>query len=184
MPAASIRLAVDADFAAIAAITSHYIRTTSIHFATQPVTAGELRALWRQHETLYPWLVAERDCQCVAYAKAGVWRSRDAYRWTPETGIYVHPDHLGKGIGRPLYARLLALLAAQGFHSAIAGATQPNPVSTRLHTALGFTEVGRVRDAGNKFGRWHDVVFWQLRLAAPDAPAAALRAPQDAWRDL
>lgn len=184
MPAASIRLAVAADFEAIAAITSHYIRTTSIHFATQPVTADELRALWRQHETLYPWLVAERDCRCVAYAKAGVWRSRDAYRWTPETGIYVHPDHLGKGIGRPLYERLLALLAAQGFHSAIAGATLPNPASTRLHEALGFTEVGRVRDAGNKFGGWHDVVFWQLRLAAADAPATALRAPEAVWRDV
>jgi phosphinothricin acetyltransferase len=183
MPAAHIRLATADDFAAIAAITNHYIRTTAIHFGTQETTAEELRSLWREHEALYPWLVSERDGQCLAYAKAGVWRSRPAYRWTPETGIYVHSEHRGRGLGKPLYLRLIALLRAQGFHSLVAGATMPNAASERLHRAVGFETVGTVRAAGCKFGRWHDVIFWQLVLAGDGPPGGAIRAPADAWHD-
>lgn len=177
MPPATIRLATADDFDAIAAITNHYIRTTAIHFGTDDVSGDELRQLWREHEQLYPWLVSEREGRCVAYAKASVWRSRAAYRWTPETGIYVHHEQLGQGLGRPLYARLIALLRAQGFHSLMAGATLPNAASVRLHEELGFATVGTVREAGCKFGRWHDVIFWQLRLGGTGgeilAPAAA-----------
>lgn len=181
MPAPHIRLATADDFAAIAAITNHYIRTTAIHFGTQETTADELRSLWREHEALYPWLVTELDSACVAYAKASVWRSRPAYRWTPETGIYVHHDHLGEGLGKPLYLRLIALLRAQGFHSLMAGATLPNAASERLHQDLGFQTVGTVRAAGCKFGRWHDVIFWQLVLAGDATPGGPIRSPAAAW---
>ena len=39
-----IRTARATDFTAIAAITNHYIATTAIHFAYEPVTDTELRA--------------------------------------------------------------------------------------------------------------------------------------------
>lgn len=172
-----IRLAADADFDAIAAITNHYIRTTAIHFGSDDVTADEQRASWREHAELYPWLVAEADGACVAFAKAGVWRARAAYRWTPETGIYVHPDRLGRGLGRPLYARLVAVCREQGFHSLIAGIALPNTASERLHAAVGFVPIGTARDAGHKFDRWWDVAFWQLSLAAAGSPVRALTTP-------
>lgn len=37
----AIRPAHDDDFDAIAAITNHYIATSTIHFAYEPLTAGE-----------------------------------------------------------------------------------------------------------------------------------------------
>lgn len=40
----------------------------------------------------------------------------------------------------------------------------PADPSLALHRALGFTEVGIVRDAGFKHDRWHDVAFWQKPL--------------------
>ncbi len=184
MTHARLRPSSEEDFAAIAAITNHYIRTTAIHFGTTEVTGADLRAQWHEHRDLYPWLVTEVDGQCLAYAKSGPWRSRPAYHWTPEVGIYVHPEHLGRGLGRPLYQRLVAVLRAQGFRSLIGGVTLPNPASERLHASLGFTSVGIVRDAGCKFGRWHDVQFLQLRLADDAQPGAAIRSPAAAWRDL
>jgi phosphinothricin acetyltransferase len=184
MHASSIRLATADDFAAIAAITNHYIRTTAIHFGSEEQTAEELRALWQEHEDVYPWLVAGDGGEVLAYAKAGVWRGRPAYRWTPESGLYVHHEHLGQGLGKPLYARLLDLLRAQGFHSVMAGATLPNPASERLHQSLGFETVGIVRQAGFKFGRWHDVVFWQRRLADAGTPGGTIRSPREAWQAL
>jgi phosphinothricin acetyltransferase len=175
------RLATADDFAAIAAITNHYIRTTAIHFGYDEVTADELRALWREHEELYPWLVCEQRGRLAGYAKAGVYRTRTAYRWTTETGIYLAADRLGEGLGKPLYSRLLDVLSHQGFHSAIGCIALPNEPSVRLHERLGFVACGVVPRAGRKFDRWHDVGFWQMLLQGQEHAAGTLRSPAVAF---
>ncbi len=158
-----IRPPRDADFAAIAAITNVYIATTTIHFGYDPITAVDIRAMYdREH----PWLVGEVDGVVIAYAKAGTWRARAAYRWTAETGVYVAEHAHRRGHGRAIYVALLGELAARGFHSAIAGITLPNEPSIAMHEALGFLPVGIVREAGRKFDAWHDVGFWQKRLVS------------------
>jgi phosphinothricin acetyltransferase len=177
MSTSLLRFATAADFAAIAAITNHYIHHTAIHFGYEAVTPGELHDLWRQHQDLYPWLVAEVDGAVAGYAKAGVYRTRAAYRWSTETGIYLAPEHLGCGLGRPLYERLLAVLTAQGFHAAIGVITLPNQPSVALHERLGFQPCGVVREAGYKFDAWHDIGTWQKLLQAPGSPAQSLRSP-------
>lgn len=175
--ATTIRLAGADDFAAIAAITNHYIRTTAIHFGYEEVQADELRTLWREHEDVHPWLVSETGGAVAAYAKSGVFRARTAYRWTAEIGIYVENRHLGTGLGLPLYARLIAVLRAQGFHSAIGGIALPNEPSVRLHEKLGFRHCGTIARAGRKFDRWHDVGFWQLALQPDGQVPGELRTP-------
>jgi phosphinothricin acetyltransferase len=161
--AMSIRPARLDDFAVIAAITNHYIATTAIHFGYEPVSADELAMVWNAHQE-FPWLVIEADDVVVGYAKAGVWRARAAYRWTAEVGLYIAPEACGRGLGRKLYTALLAELARREFRSAVAGITLPNDPSVALHRALGFDEVGIVREAGFKHERWHDVGFWQKSL--------------------
>jgi phosphinothricin acetyltransferase len=178
----AVRLAAGADFPAIAAITNHWLRTSAIHFGVEDVTAGELRAAWDDGRAVHPWLVAAAaDGTVLGYAKAGAWRSRAAYHWTTETGIYLRPDACGRGLGASLYARLLAVLRAQGFHAAIGGITLPNPASVRLHERLGFAPAGVVPRAGHKLGRWHDVGFWHLPLQPADHVPGALQAPAPAF---
>src|SRR5262245_942405 len=175
MPAPTLRLAAAPDFPAIAALTNEFIRTTPTHFGYEEVTAAELQQLSRAHETRYPWLVAAADGAFAGYAKASGWRSRAAYDWTAETTIYLGAAHRGRGLGRLLYGRLIAVLKAQGFRSLIGGITLPNDASVALHEALGFAASGVVRDAGWKPGRWHDVGLRQLRLRADATPAAPLQ---------
>jgi len=160
----TIRPAQTEDFPAIAALTNIYIDTTAVHFSYAQVTADELRSQWEEGRERFPWLVAEIGGAFAGYAKAGVWRTRDAYRWTTEVGIYIEPRFHGRGVGRELYALLLKRLRAAGFRSAIGGITLPNPASIRLHQSLGFEHVGTVRQAGLKFDAWHDVAFYQKLL--------------------
>ncbi len=181
MAPTTLRLAIAGDFPTIAAITNHYIRTTTIHFGYEEVSADELRALWQQHEAVYPWLCCIDASGVVGYAKAGVFRARAAYHWTTETGIYLHPDRCGQGHGRPLYSRLLAVLRAQGFQSAIGGIALPNAASVALHERLGFAAAGRIPRAGRKFDAWHDIGFWCLDLQAPDHTPQDLRTPAAAF---
>jgi phosphinothricin acetyltransferase len=159
-----IRAAHADDFDAIAAITNHYIETTAIHFAYEPVLADDLRASWHEHPR-HPYLVDDDGERLLGYAKAAPWRHRAAYNWTAELGVYVAHDARGHRLGTNLYTALLDEVAARGFRSAIAGITLPNDASLALHARLGFEPVGTVRDAGYKMGAWHDVAFFQKRLA-------------------
>ena len=182
-----IRAATATDFDAIAAITAHYVERTTIHFAYTPPTADELRALWHADER-HPWLVTTDDDHdratdhapdaglsrgaVIGYAKSGAWRTRDAYRWSAEIGIYLAPARRGQGLGRALLAALLAQMTARGFHAAIAGITMPNPASVALFEVAGFVHVGTFREVGWKHDAWHDVGFWQRMLNdhAPSLP--------------
>ena len=172
----AIRPVRDDDFDAITAITNHYITTSSIHFAYEPLTVDELRGMWHGYRAKFPWLVTEVDGRVLGYAKAGTWRDRKAYDWTVETGIYIANDARGQGLGKPLYIALLDELTARGFHSVVAGITLPNDPSIRMHEQLGFTACGTVQEAGWKAGGWHAVSFWQKFLrAAGSSPDGATR---------
>jgi len=75
----AIRPVGDDDVAAIAAITNHYIETSAIHFAYEPLSEGDVLAQWHGYRERFPWLVIEDGGQVVGFAKAGVWRDRAAY---------------------------------------------------------------------------------------------------------
>ena len=161
----AIRDCTDSDFPTITALTNRVIATTAIHFGYDPLSDDELPALWRAQRDQFPWLsMTDQAGQVLGYAKAGTWRARAAYRWTCETTIYLAESARGQRLGAPLYTALLDACRARGFHSAIGGITLPNPASVALHEKLGFVPVGAVREAGTKFGAWHDVGFWQLML--------------------
>lgn len=159
----AIRPARADDFDAIATITNHYIVTTSIHFAYEPITPTELLGSFGGK---YPWFVTTGEAdEVLGYAKAGAWRDRAAYSWTCEVGLYIADAARGRGLGRALYDTLLADLERRGFRSAIAGIALPNAASVALHERFGFTRVGTFEDAGWKNGAWHAVEFWQKPLA-------------------
>lgn len=168
LPPMIIRDTTPADFAAIAALTNQFILNTTVHFAYHPMTPADFDRAWRESSDRFPWFTVECDGRFAGYAKAGPWRTREAYQWTAEVGIYIEADFRGRGVGAALYTRLLDDLRARGFHSAIGGVTLPNPASVRLHERLGFQPVGVVRQAGHKFGQWLDVGFWQLLLRDGD----------------
>ena len=165
-----IRPVAEDDFIAIASITNHYIASTAIHFAYEPVTPEQLMQMWQSHPD-HPWFVVGDRQGAVGYAKSGVWRERKAYSWTAEVGLYLAPHACGRGYGNGLYDALLDELQRRGFRSAIAGITLPNDASIALHKKHGFTRVGTVADAGWKMGAWHAVEFWQRRFATgPEGP--------------
>ncbi len=172
-----IRAATEDDFDGIAGILNHFIQHTAIHFAYEPLAATDLRDQWARQRSRYPFVVAEVEQRVAGFARAGAWRDRAAYAWTPESGVYVDEAHQRRGLGKALYARLFDIMSAQGFHSVVAGIALPNDPSVRLHEALGFVSVGRVARAGWKHGAWHDVGFWQKDLAEAGAVATEILPP-------
>ncbi|MEZ5965682.1 MAG: N-acetyltransferase family protein [Planctomycetota bacterium] len=166
MSSAGVRAFTASDVGAANALTNHFIEHSAVHFAYEPATDAAFHELWTKGAADYPWLVADVDGAFVGYAKASRWRERAAYARTVETTVYLGPGHHGRGVGRQLYGSLLDELCRRGFRTAIGGITLPNDGSVRLHEGLGFRHVGTFRNVGHKFGRWHDVGFWQIDFEA------------------
>ncbi len=167
----TIRDATAADAAAMLAIYRPFVTDAAVSFELEPPSAAEFEERIGAAQARWAWLVAEHDGTVAGYAYAGQYKTRAAYDWSVETAVYVHEGHRGQGVGRELYSRLFTVLAEKGFCTAYAGITLPNDTSIRLHEALGFTLIGVFRRAGWKFGRWHDVSWWQRELR--DRPPTA-----------
>ena len=170
--ALKIRPATAADAESLLAIYRPFVESTAVSFETVVPTVDEFAARIAKALAGWQWLLAERAGECVGYAYGFTHRERRAYRWSVEVSAYVHPGHHRQGVGRTLYERLLEDLVSKGFCNAYAGITMPNEGSIALHRSLGFESIGVFKAVGRKFGKWHDVAWFQrvLRSSPPEEP--------------
>ena len=173
---AAIRLATPADAAAVAAIYRPYVEGSRISFEEAAPDAPEMaRRMAGDESGLYPWFVAEENERLLGFASSSAFRTRRAYRWTVETGVYLDPVAKRRGIGRALLETLRRVLERQGYVAAIGAIALPNAPSVVLHEKLGFVHNGTYRQVGFKMGEWLDVGLWQKELAPRrDTPSEPL----------
>ena len=159
-----IRPAAAGDAAGVQAIYAPIVRETAISFEVDPPMVAEMAGRILETRETYPYLVAEQDGRIAGFAYGSRHRARAAYGLSVDVTVYVAEADRRHGVGRALYGGLLPALARAGFHAAFAGITLPNPGSVALHEAMGFAHLGVYREVGRKFGRWHDVGWWQRLL--------------------
>jgi L-amino acid N-acyltransferase YncA len=166
-----IRVAREADAAAVQAIYAPVVKETAISFELEPPSVDEMASrLAAVAKAGLPWLVLEQGGVVRGYAYASPHAARAGYRWAVDVSAYVAAEHRGRGVGRALYEPLLALVEAQGHVAACAGIALPNEASVRLHESLGFHLIGVYPAIGWKLGAWHDVGWWQCPLASRGEP--------------
>lgn len=156
-----IRPAGPDDLPAVAAIYNDEVDEGVATFDTEHRSDSHWQSLLTDGEPLF---VAADDDGVHGYASAFPYRPKLGYRFTREASIYIAPSAQGRGLGRQLYAALLADLEAAGMHLVLAAVALPNPASLALHRCLGFDEVGTMREVGHKHDRWIDVTWLQKRL--------------------
>ena len=161
-----VRPATLDDAAAIAALYGHHVLHGTGTFEEAPPSPGDIAVRMKAVlDAGYPWLIVEADGRVVAYAYAGPYHRRSAYRFTAEDSVYVADEERGKGYGRAALAAVIDACEAMGLRRIVAviGDSQ-NEGSIGLHRALGFTFCGTLPGVGYKAGQWLDVVFMQLPL--------------------
>lgn len=172
----TVRRAGPDDAPAVAALYNWYVTHSTATYQYAPSTPGEYRRLIADTWQAAPFLVAEAaDGRLLGYACAHPWHTREAFAWDVEVTVYCAPEAVGQGVGRRLYAPLLALLKAQGYYNALALIAHPNPESEAFHRAMGFVRYGLEPRTGYKFGQWLGLGYWRLPLHEGDGPPAPVR---------
>jgi L-amino acid N-acyltransferase len=169
-----VRDAVEADLPALNEIFNALIPTQTVTWseARRPL---EQCVSWfeRQGREGFPVLVADDEGVVVGFAAYEHFRGDGkwpGYRGTVEQTIHVREAHWGRGAGRALIEGLVQRARAAGLHVIVAAIDGDNEASIRFHERLGFTEVARMPQTGQKFGRWLDLVLMQRVLDERPAP--------------
>jgi phosphinothricin acetyltransferase len=110
------------------------------------------------------FFVAEDGGTCLGFATYAQFRAGQGYARCMEHTINLAPEARGQGLGPRLMARIEDHARAAGHHVMVAAITGSNTGSVRFHAALGYVQVGTMRDVGWKFGQYHDLVLMQKTL--------------------
>ncbi|WP_346770605.1 GNAT family N-acetyltransferase [Shimia sagamensis] len=156
-----MRNATSADAEAIAEIWNREIRDGVSTFNTVEKELGAIKAAIASEAV---FKVVEENGGVHGFATFGPFRSGPGYVRTMEHTIYLAAAARGKGAGRALMGALEAEAKARGVHVLVAGVGGENAAGIAFHTRLGFVEVGRMPQVGQKFDRWMDFVLLQKML--------------------
>lgn len=165
----NIRPGLEEDVPRLTEIYNYYVEKTAISFDIEKHSAAVRRTLWFSKYSstgIYRLFVAELDGFVIGYSTSSQFRERAAYASSVETSIYLDNDYSGRGIGSKLYEALLLALKQTGVHRAYGGVTLPNASSVALHKKFGYREVGIYREVGYKFGKYHDVSWFEKEIGA------------------
>jgi L-amino acid N-acyltransferase YncA len=169
----NIRSAGNEDAASIAVILNAFITTTTYEWTETQRTIDEVLDWVDEHEVV---LVAEVGGEVVGLAAYGWFRDavkRPGYRFTVENTVHVREDHWRSGIAGALMRALIEEARTTGKHAMIAAIDASNEVSVRFHERLGFVEVARMPQVGEKFGKWCDLILLELILDGRDDPGVS-----------
>ncbi|WP_375206557.1 GNAT family N-acetyltransferase [Hyphococcus sp.] len=166
MSGVSVRPAERRDLEAITALYNHFVENTAVTFDVGAFTVKAREPWFAQFAADGPHrlFVAEREGAFAGYAGSMAFKAKKAYSTSVETTIYVAPVFAGAGVGKTLYERLFSALGREDVHRAYAGIALPNDGSIRFHRRFGFKEIGTYHEVGRKFGRYHDVTWFEKRL--------------------
>ncbi len=155
------------DLPKLTEIYNYYIINTAITFDIEPFTVEQRKESWFDtfsESGMYRLLVAECDGTVVGFATSGQFRNRAAYVTSVDTSIYLDSNYSGNGIGTLLYKTLFKELEKMDIHRVYCGITLPNDASIALHTKFGFKEIGTYNEVGNKFEKYHDVMWLEKKM--------------------
>ena len=156
----------------IRAIFNEAILNSTALYDYKPRTMDMMRG-WFEAKTKgnYPVIGAVTPSgELMGFGSYGTFRAWPAYKYSVEHSIYVATQFRGQGIGKLLLQNLITQAQRQDYHVLIGAIDSQNAVSIGLHQRLGFECAGTIRQAGFKFGKWLDLVFYQLVLATPTEP--------------
>jgi phosphinothricin acetyltransferase len=156
-----IRNAKFEDLKEITYIYNNAILKTTATFDVKPKTISEQILWFKEHNSNYPIIVAEKEEEIAGWASLSLWSDRCAYSKTAEISIYIKEKYRGKGIGKKIIYDILTKGKEAGLHTIIARISGNNKASNQIFEKSGFKHIGTMREVGKKFNKLIDVHLMQ-----------------------
>jgi len=159
-----IRPAEIKDLDEITEIYNDAVINTTATFDTEERTRETAEKWFYEHNEKYQVIVSEIHGVISGWASLSKWSDRPAYDNTTECSIYVRKEFRRQGIGRKLLYQLIRNAEYCGIHTIIARISEGNETSIKMHKEFGFDEIGIMKEAGIKFGKYIDVTIMQKMI--------------------
>ncbi len=162
----TIRKSEERDLPALLDIYNHEVLCSTATFDLNPKTFEERRVWFFEHNVgNHPLITAEYGGEVAGYASLSPYREKEAYKSTVELSVYVAEKFRGKGVASALMKEILRLAREdENTHTVISVITEGNGASVHLHEKFGFTYCGTMHDVGVKFGKYLNIVNFELRV--------------------
>lgn len=177
-------------------IYNHYVRQTVVTFHLDPQPLSYMKGIYEKvlaHKL--PFLVitsanaavassssssppctgTPSETKVLGYTYAVPYNAeRLAYAATVEISLFLDPSTTGHGLGQSLLSALIESLRNNDtgrevrVRELVAGMSVFEGDSSSFYRRQGFRQAGRLTGLGWKFGKWVDVIFWQMSLEGAD----------------
>jgi phosphinothricin acetyltransferase len=156
-----VRKVQESDREGIIAIFNHNAATSYAAYPEIPVNDRFFEFL---REGTLAFYVLEQTPHIVGFGLLKPVLPFPAFMKTGMLTYFLLPEFTGHGLGNMLLDRLTSDALKMGMTSLVANMASKNIPSIHFHVRNGFTEVGRLQNAGLKFDELFDVVWMQKML--------------------
>ncbi|MBN1623910.1 MAG: N-acetyltransferase [Clostridia bacterium] len=156
-----ISVSVTDEIPALVDIYNHYVRNTTVTFNTQEVDGKQFLDAFYADKSKYTLHTVYVDDKIIGFCSLNPFNKKEAYRRSAYISIYLDPSSTGKGLGRDILKFLEQQAMDMGYRSLIALISKENVTSCSFFEKNGYLRAGELRQAGEKFGRLLDVVYYQ-----------------------
>ena len=156
-----IRFAEVHDMASITEIYNDAVRSSEGTQDIECKLVSQMLAWFHERGPEHPIIVGTWHGEVMGWASISAFSRKCGYSQTAETSLYVHQKARGLGLGKKLKKQTMLVARDLGFHSIISRVVSTNEPCNALNISLGFELVGVFKEVGYKFGRYHNMNFYQ-----------------------
>ena len=156
----------EADLPDVLAVYNHYILHSTATYHIAPITLDRMRGITDPARARFRSFSIRENGALIGYFGLEPFSDREGFDRTAEVTLYLAPGHTGRGIGCEAVRFLEEAARREGLHTLVAAITGENEASQTLFRRCGWEMCGLIRDAGFKFGRWLDLVYYEKLLPA------------------
>ena len=168
----TIRLAEFRDLTSIVEIYNLSIPGRLATADTEPVSVESRLEWFHSHKENRPlYVVVERSlslskCETtiVAFLSFKSFYGRPAYSITAEIGIYIHPVHQKKGLGKILLQKAIDISPELKLENLLGFIFGHNEPSIKLFKEYGFTEWGNLPELAKMDGKYVDLIIFGRKI--------------------
>ncbi len=147
---------------AIRDIYNYYVLNTTVTFHAEALDDEEMRSiLFFKNPRFCSYTILGNEDQVAGYLILGYYKPRQAYDYTAEVTIYLHPEWIGKGIGRKAMLYIEEIAKQKKFHALLGVICSENETSIELFKKFGYWECAHFKEVGLKYNRLLDVVVYE-----------------------